>query len=168
MNAVANFGDNGVVWFHQCQPGKKTLVRFDLKNLPPNAKRACHIHEFGDTTGGCMTAGPHFNPYGERHGSKSLDGRRRHAGDMTNNITPDEKGQVKLEYWDDLLSLFSGDYAGTDSIIGRSVMIHDGVDDLGKGATEESRATGSAGGRMLCAIIGLSGQKIRHAEQKSA
>lgn len=167
MNAVADFGENGAVWFHQCRPGKRTLVRFDLKNLPPQTKRACHIHEFGDTTGGCTTTGPHFNPYGELHGSAELDGKHRHAGDMTNNITPDAGGAVKHEYWDDLLSLFSDSADGAKSIIGRAVIIHDGVDDLGKGGTKLSEETGSAGGRMKCAVIGLSGQKIRHERSSS-
>jgi superoxide dismutase, Cu-Zn family len=168
MNAVADFGETGAIWFHQCRPGKKTLVKFDLKNLPPKSTRACHIHEFGDITQGCMTAGPHFNPYGEQHGSAFLDGKKRHAGDMINNITPDEKGEVRTEYWDDLLNLFSCDIVGDTSIIGRMVVIHDGVDDLGRGGTALSKENGSAGGRMKCAVIGRTGREIRHPKKEGA
>src|SRR5208337_1001327 len=157
MNAVADFKENGAVWFHQCRPNKKVLVRFDLKGLPPKSTRACHIHVFGDTTGGCATAGPHFNPFNQQHGSARLDGKKRHAGDMTNNITSDATGAVKLGYWDDLLSLFTHDDALSTSIIGRTVVIHESIDDLGRGGTPVSRETGNAGGRMKCAVVGLTG-----------
>ena len=39
------------------------------------------------------------------------------------------------------------------SVIGRSIVIHNGIDDLGLGGTDESLKTGSAGSRMACAII---------------
>ena len=56
---------------------------------------------------------------------------------------------------------------GNDTIIGRTVVIHTGEDDLGLGGLNdkgeiidaavhrESLKTGNAGGRMACAIIGF-------------
>lgn len=45
----------------------------------------------------------------------------------------------------------SGEY----SVIGRSIMVHEGVDDLGKGGHELSPTTGNAGGRIACGEIKL-------------
>lgn len=34
-------------------------------------------------------------------------------------------------------------------------MVHAGTDDLGKGGHEQSKATGNAGGRPACGVIGI-------------
>ena len=44
---------------------------------------------------------------------------------------------------------------GEYTIIGRSMMVHAGVDDLGKGGHELSSTTGNAGGRVACGEIKL-------------
>ena len=46
---------------------------------------------------------------------------------------------------------------GDRSVIGRSFVVHAGVDDLGKGGHELSPTTGNAGGRLACGVIGMSG-----------
>ncbi len=40
-------------------------------------------------------------------------------------------------------------------VIGRSMIAHADVDDLGLGGHELSKTTGNAGGRIACGVIGL-------------
>merc|ERR1712000_334162 len=44
---------------------------------------------------------------------------------------------------------------GPESVVGRTVVIHDGTDDLGKGSHADSLKTGNAGGRPACGVIGI-------------
>jgi Cu-Zn family superoxide dismutase len=97
-----------------------------------------------------MSAGPHYNPHRQNHGNIFIHGKKRHVGDLVNNIESNGRGDVFLQYEDDLVQL-SGPY----SVIGRSIVIHQNKDDLGLGGDAESLKTGNAGGRMACAVIGL-------------
>lgn len=45
---------------------------------------------------------------------------------------------------------------GVRGAIGRALVIHAKPDDFGRGGTEESIKTGSAGARLACGIIGFS------------
>ena len=82
-----------------------------------------HVHQFGNLSNGCATAGPHWNPEGKTHGGPGK--KERHHGDM-GNIEAGEDGKATLSMTDNLLMLY-----GENSIIGRSVVCHAGVDDLG-------------------------------------
>lgn len=106
-----------------------------------------HIHQFGDNTNGCTSAGPHFNPFSKTHGAPEDD--NRHVGDL-GNITTDASGVAKGSKKDLLVKLL-----GANSVVGRSVVVHSGTDDLGKGGNEESLKTGNAGTRPACGVIGL-------------
>merc|ERR1711939_470844 len=77
-------------------------------------------------------------------------------GDLSNGCTSagphfNPAGKKHGNIADKLISLF-----GKNSILGRSVVIHAGTDDLGKGGNEESFKTGNAGGRAGCGVIGIS------------
>jgi Cu-Zn family superoxide dismutase len=115
-------------------------------------KHGLHIHEFGDTTNGCMSTGPHFNPNKMDHGAPT--DAVRHAGDLGNVVATASGCEFTIE--DAQIPL-----DGANSIIGRAVVIHELEDDLGKGDSSEigtqgktSKTTGNAGARLACGIIG--------------
>ena len=153
-NAIALFNNDkvqGTVKFHQCRGETETRVTIDLRGLTPYVTRAIHIHEYGDESEGCKSLGGHWNPTGETHGTWEIEGMPTHAGDMINNINPDGRGRFFACYDDPRIQI-RGDERS--SIVGRSVVIHDGEDDLGLGGNVDSLKTGNAGSRMACAIIG--------------
>ena len=167
INAVSIFDNKikGYVKFHQCRKNEPTVVKFKVQGFKPNNINACHIHQYGDMLEGCKSLGPHWNPSNSKHGHTNLSigldkhiklknqNCQSHAGDLLNNIKADSNGRFYYEYLDYRINLF-GDVS--ESIIGRSVVIHNGVDDLGLGNNKESLETGNAGERIDCAIIGHS------------
>jgi Cu-Zn family superoxide dismutase len=72
----------------------------------------------------------------------------RHVGDL-GNIDADANGVAFVNITDKVISLH-----GDHSIIGRALVVHSGEDDLGKGGTDESKKTGTAGSRVACGVIG--------------
>jgi Cu-Zn family superoxide dismutase len=84
----------------------------------------------------------------QTHGSPKYD-MPRHVGDLINNVKFNRDGLFIHEYYDCLLNLFT-----EESIYGRSIVIHEGEDDLGQGGHDDSKTTGHSGKRMGCAIIG--------------
>lgn len=138
---------SGVVHFEQDKESEPTKISWEITGNDPNALRGFHIHQFGDNTNGCTSAGPHFNPFQKTHGAPEDD--TRHVGDL-GNITTDAQGVAKGTKQDLLVKLL-----GENSILGRSMVVHSGTDDLGKGGNEESKKTGNAGTRPACGVIGL-------------
>ena len=69
---------------------------------------------------------------------------------FTFSASTDDNGVAKLEISDSLISL-----SGERSIIGRTMVIHADIDDLGKGGHQLSKSTGNAGGRLACGVIGM-------------
>ena len=140
-------GVSGVVNFEQSSESTPTTISYEIAGNSPNAQRGFHIHEFGDNTNGCTSAGPHFNPFGKTHGAP--DAEVRHVGDL-GNIATDGSGVANGSKTDSLVKLL-----GPNSILGRTVVVHAGQDDLGKGGNDESLKTGNAGGRPACGVIGI-------------
>jgi superoxide dismutase, Cu-Zn family len=130
---------HGTVTFTQTADGVKVVA--DLEGLT-DGKHGIHIHEFGDcsSTDG-TSAGGHYNPSAKTHGGP-MD-MSRHMGDM-GNIVADASGKAHLEYVDKIIKL-----SGLSSIIGRSVVVHKGEDDL------KSQPAGNSGPRVACGVIGV-------------
>ncbi len=81
---------HGLVSFHQENYTAPTKISAVVENLKPNSLHGFHIHEFGDLTQGCTTAGPHYNPFSKTHGHPLVE--ERHVGDL-GNIKTDEWGK---------------------------------------------------------------------------
>ena len=146
MHPDGDSGVKGLVKLTQ-KHGGKCKISAEITGLTPGL-HGFHIHEFGNLTEGCKTAGPHYNPAGKTHGGPDME--ERHVGDL-GNVTAGEDGVAKYEIEDHLVML-----CGDNSVIGRSFVVHAGVDDLGQGGHELSSTTGNAGGRLACGVIGLS------------
>ena len=147
MNPDGGSGVNGLVKLTHPKGGKCKIVA-EITGLKPG-QHGFHIHQFGNLTEGCKTAGPHFNPAGCVHGGP--DAEVRHVGDL-GNVTAGEDGIGHYEVEDHQVSLW-----GENTVYGRSFVVHADVDDLGLGGHELSSTTGNAGGRLACGVIGISG-----------
>jgi len=137
---------NGTVHFEQNEDGAVTVTG-ELTGLK-DGLHGFHVHQFGDNTNGCTSAGPHFNPDGVEHGAPEDPKGSRHVGDLGNVTATD--GVAKVNITDAMISL-----TGENCIIGRTMVVHADQDDLGKGGHELSKATGNAGARSACGVIGI-------------
>jgi superoxide dismutase, Cu-Zn family len=118
--------------------GDQVQVVADIQGLKPG-KHGFHIHEKGDCSApDAASAGGHFNPTMKHHGGTS--GMERHEGDL-GNIETDASGKTHLD-WKGKLSL-----SGKDSIIGKSVVVHEKEDDL------KTDPSGNSGARVACGAI---------------
>ncbi|XP_047973249.1 superoxide dismutase [Cu-Zn], chloroplastic [Salvia hispanica] len=138
-------GVEGVVTLTQDGEGP-TTVNVRITGLAPG-KHGFHLHEFGDTTNGCISTGPHFNPNGLTHGAP--EDEVRHAGDL-GNIIANAEGVAEATIVDSQIPL-----TGPNAVVGRAFVVHELEDDLGKGGHELSLSTGNAGGRLACGVVGL-------------
>jgi Cu-Zn family superoxide dismutase len=132
----------GYVSFTELKNGS---VLIELKLTGLQGSHALHIHEYGDLTDSkAKSAGSHFNPHKKMHGSSTTD---HHMGDLGNiSFIGQKKLDLKLLNFDLKLR-------GKDSILGRSVIIHEYPDDF------VTQPSGGAGARIAGGVIGY---KFRH------
>lgn len=137
LNPTKGNRAQGLVTFTKVDDG--VLIIADIDYLEPG-NHGFHIHEFGDCSApDGSSAGGHFNPKNKNHGSP--DTVERHAGDL-GNVFADRKGHAHYERIDKEITL-----EGSDTIIGRSVVVHANADDF------VSQPAGNAGGRISCGVI---------------
>lgn len=142
----------GVVRFLQLSE-ERCLVDGTLDGLTPGP-HGLHIHTLGDLTSDCLSCGDHYNPSGRQHGGP--EDSERHVGDLGNIVAgPDGRASFRLEdrqvkVWD---------------VIGRSLVVDAGEDDLGRGGHALSKDTGNSGARLVCGIIARSAGLFQNAKQ---
>lgn len=137
-------GVHGYIEFENTKKG--VIVSYNIKGMV-DGEHGFHIHELAAKK--CDNAGPHFNPNKHTHGSRKS--HKRHVGDL-GNITS-KNGVAKGSFIDNVISLNKN---SKNSIINRTVVVHDLKDDLGKGRgnkKKESKITGNAGKRLNCGLI---------------
>ncbi|KFP30699.1 Extracellular superoxide dismutase [Cu-Zn], partial [Colius striatus] len=139
---------SGQVLFRQHYPYGRLEAIFHLDGFPLDSTqsgRAIHIHELGDLSNGCDSTAGHYNPFRVNH--------PRHPGDF-GNFLPKE-GKIR-KYKTNLFATMFGPY----SIMGRSVVIHEQEDDMGKGNNKASLENGNAGKRLACCVIGTCNKNL--------
>ncbi|GLD66884.1 extracellular superoxide dismutase [Cu-Zn] [Lates japonicus] len=137
----------GQVLFKQDYPHGKLKVLLRFSGFPREGNpepRAVHIHQYGDLSRGCDSTGGHYNPHGVHHPN--------HPGDF-GNFEP-QQGRITAMIESDA-TLFDG-----MSVIGRAVVVHEKIDDLGRGGDAGSLLHGNAGRRLGCCIIGISSPNL--------
>lgn len=146
--AVAVFRNDkisGYCYFEQTAKNEPTRAYGTVTGLS-DGLHGFHIHEWGDLTNGCTSAGAHYNPFSKDHGG--LDSKIRHVGDLGNINSIN--GEAKFDFIVPDL-----DVVGQYSIIGRSLIIHQDQDDLGLTSNPLSKTTGNSGARVACTVIGI-------------
>lgn len=122
------------------QDGERVRVTGEVQGHTQGQK-GFHIHEKGDCSAAdAMSAGGHFNPSKTKHGAPGAG----HAGDL-GNLVFNDSGRATVNM---TLSGVTLSKEASNSIIGRSVIIHVGTDDF------KTDPTGNAGGRAACGVIG--------------
>ena len=123
--------------------GESILLKAKISGLG-SGPVAIHIHTNGDCSAkNASSAGGHWNPTLEPHGSwgDSLF----HSGDI-GNINIDKNGNGYLEITDNY-GRWSINGEQKTNIIGKSIIIHAGMDD------QISQPSGAAGIRIGCGVI---------------
>jgi len=121
----------------------KVAMKATFSGLTPG-EHAIHIHDKADCSAADGTStGGHWNPTAEPHG-KWGETAGYHRGDI-GNFTADADGNATVEFSTDLWCIGCEDE--TKNIVGKAVIVHQGVDDF------TSQPSGAAGARISCTGI---------------
>lgn len=122
------------------------VISGKVTGLKPKAKHGMHIHETGDCSAAdASTAGNHYAKPGQAHGA--LGGVNVHTGDL-GNIQTDKTGAAEVNIFLKEANMKKKD---AQSLVGRSIVIHESADDL------KSQPAGNSGKRIACGVIEWTG-----------
>lgn len=132
---------SGNIVFTQ-EEGIVTMIAV-LDGLTPG-EHAIHIHQEADCSADDgSSSGGHWNPTAKPHG-KWGDAKGYHKGDI-GNFTADANGHGTLTKITNEWCIGCGD--ATKDILGKAIIVHQGVDDF------TSQPSGAAGARVSCGGI---------------
>jgi superoxide dismutase, Cu-Zn family len=131
----------GTVKFDVIPNGKVKMVLEILIPYKAGKSVAVHIHEHGDCSDTAMMAHGHWNPTHANHGK--WGSASFHSGDI-GNVKLNSIGKGTLTITTDLWTL--GGMADKN-ILGRSIIIHGGMDDY------TTQPSGNSGTRIGCGVI---------------
>jgi superoxide dismutase, Cu-Zn family len=127
-----------------------------ITGLEPGA-HGFHVHQVGDCSApDASSAGDHFNPHDDPHGSPRDLENAHHVGDL-GNITANAQGEAEISVEDSEMKL-----SGPESVIGKAVVVHADQDDF------ESQPSGNSGARLGCGEIVESAEHDRHDEPRAS
>lgn len=125
------------------QENGMVMMKATLSGLTPG-EHAIHIHEKADcSSDDGKSSGGHWNPTHEAHGKWGAE-EGYHKGDI-GNFTADEDGNAVVEFSTDQWCIGCDDE--NMNILGKAVIVHQGVDDF------TSQPSGAAGARVSCTGI---------------
>ncbi|MES2646435.1 MAG: superoxide dismutase family protein [Bacteroidota bacterium] len=131
---------NGTAMFEK--DGNEVKMHLEL-TVPKkaNSSVAVHFHAMSDCGDMGKMAGGHWNPTNENHGKWGTG--NFHSGDI-GNINLDASGKGTIDITSNRWTL-GGDT--TTNIIGKTIIVHSGVDDY------KSQPAGNSGERIACGVI---------------
>lgn len=141
MEAKSESNVTGDVTFTD-EDGKVSMIAM-LTGLTPG-EHAIHIHDKADcSSADGKSTGGHWNPTSTPHGKWGA-AEGYHKGDI-GNFTADEEGNATVEFATEEWCIGCDD--DTKNIVGKGVIVHQGVDDF------TSQPSGAAGARVSCTGI---------------
>ena len=141
---------------------------------PGNNHHGFHVHENRAfrLTGGCSGIGSHWNPLNTKHGHPRGNSSERHVGDL-GNLKSDTGGRAYIDIADHILEVgyvfinFNRSIMVYNAIcrtghphfdiVGKSLAIHQSMDDFGIGGYDTSEVNGNSGSVITCGNIELVG-----------
>jgi len=133
-------------------PTRRNCIQIRVKfSALPKGDHGFHIHKAGDLRGdGCKGACDHYHIGDHQdHGGAPItrkarrnERNARHTGDLGNIRGPR------------FTRTYTVPRVKVADLWGRSLIVHEDVDDLGQGPYADSKITGHSGKRIACAIWG--------------